>query len=115
MNLSRIYKGGDKDSTSRSDNSVTTDIDTKFAVVEATQLQLQENQCQLGNAMNVLVQNSDTSTLGGGIISPMINTKTVSGGSVPDYSTMMAHNAQLIAALANLQSSAKAGIVHSPV
>ena len=35
-NLSRIYKGGDKGSTSRSVNSVTADIDTKFVVFEAT-------------------------------------------------------------------------------
>ena len=55
--------------------------------------------------MNVLVQNSDTSTLGGGGISPMIDTKTTAGGSVPNYSTMMAQNAQVIAALANLQPS----------
>ena len=55
--------------------------------------------------MNVLVQNSDTSTLGGGGISPMIYTKTSTTGSVPDYTAMMAQNAQLIAALANLQSS----------
>ena len=52
------------------------DIDTKFAAFEATQLQLQENQCQLGDAMNVLVQNSDTSTLGGGGIPHIIDTKT---------------------------------------
>ena len=55
--------------------------------------------------MNVLVQNSDTSTLGGGGIPPMIDTKTTVGGSVPDYSAMMAQNQQLIAALANLQSN----------
>ena len=53
--------------------------------------------------MNVLVQNSDTSTLGGGGIPPMIDTKTTVGGSVPDYSAMIALNQQLIAALANLQ------------
>ena len=57
--------------------------------------------------MNILVQNSDTSTLGGGGIPPMIYTytKTTTIGSVPDYTVMMAQNAQLIAALANLQSS----------
>ena len=55
--------------------------------------------------MNVLVQNSDASTLGGRDISPMIDTKTTAGGSVPDYSAMMAQNTQLIAALVNLQSN----------
>ena len=55
--------------------------------------------------MNVLVQNSDTSTLGGEGILPMIDTKTTLGGSVSDYTAMMAQNAQLIAALANLQYS----------
>ena len=105
VNLSRIYKGGDKGSTSQSANSVTAEIDTKFAAFEATQLQLQENQCQLGDAMNVLVQNNNTLLLGGGGIPPMIDTKTVAGGLVSDYSMMMAQNAQLIAALANLQSS----------
>ena len=34
-----------------------------------------------------------------------IDTKTTVGGSVPDYSAMMAQNQQLIAALANLQSN----------
>ena len=65
-NLSWIYKRGDKGSTTHSANSVTADIDTKFAALEATQLQSQENQCQLGDAMNVLVQNSDALTLDGG-------------------------------------------------
>ena len=55
--------------------------------------------------MNVLVQNSDTSTLGGGGIPPMIDTKTTAGGSVPDYSAMMTQNVQLIAALAILQAN----------
>ena len=35
----------------------------------------------------------------------MINTKTTVGGSVPDYTAMMVQNAQLIAALTNLQTS----------
>ena len=39
--------------------------------------------------MNILVQNSDTLTLGGGGIPPMIDTKTIVGGSVPDYTAMM--------------------------
>ena len=38
VNLSRIYKGGDKGSTSRSANSVTADIDTKFVAFGVTQL-----------------------------------------------------------------------------
>ena len=84
VNLSRIYKGGDKGSTSRSANSVAANIDTRFAASKTTQLQLQENQYQLGDAMNVLVQISYTSTLGGGGIPPMIHTKTTAGGSVPD-------------------------------
>ena len=35
----------------------------------------------------------------------MIDTKTTVGGSVPNYSAMMAQNQQLIATLANLQSN----------
>ena len=48
VELSRIYKGGDNGGTTRSANSATTDdIATQFAAFKATQLELQENQCQL--------------------------------------------------------------------
>ena len=47
--------------------------------------------------MNVLVNNSDTSTLGGEGIPPMIDTKATTVASVLDYTTMMAQNAQIIA------------------
>ena len=43
VTLRRIYKGGDKGSTSRSANSVTTNVATRFAAFEVTQQQLQEN------------------------------------------------------------------------
>ena len=103
-NLSRIYKGGDKGGTTRSANSAT-DLDKRFAAFEATQLTLQENQCQLGDAMNVLVQNSDASTIGGGGIPPVIDTKSTVGGSAADYSAMIAHNRELVAALADLKAN----------
>ena len=80
---SRIYKGGDKGGTTRSANSAT-DLDQRFAAFEAAQQTLQENQCQLGDAMNVFVQNSDASTLGGGGIPPVIDTESTVGGLVAD-------------------------------
>ena len=80
-------------------------MDKRFAAFQATQLTLQENQCQLGDAMNLLVQNSDASTLGGGGIPPVIDTKSTVGGSVADYSAMIAHNRELVAALADLKAN----------
>ena len=80
-------------------------MDKRFAAFEATQLTLQENQCQLGDAMNVLVQNSDASTLVGGGIPPVIDTKSTVGGSVADCSAMIAHNRKLVAALADLKAN----------
>ena len=80
-------------------------MDKKFAAFEATQLQLQENQYQLRDTMNVLVQNSDTSTLGGGGIPPVIVTKSTVGGSVAEYLAMIAHIRELIAALADLKAN----------
>ena len=76
-----------------------------FAAFEATQLQLQENQCQLGDVMNVLVQNSDASTLGGEGIPPIIDTKSIVGGSVTEYSAMIAQNRELMAVLADLKAN----------
>ena len=55
--------------------------------------------------MNVLVQNSDASTLGGGGIPPIIDTKSTVGGSVAEYSAMIAHNRELMAALADLKAN----------
>ena len=52
--------------------------------------------------MNILVNNSDTSSLGGGGIPPRIDTKTITTGSVPDFTAMMAQNAQIIAALGSI-------------
>ena len=102
--LSRIYKGGDKGGTTRSANSAT-DLDKRFAAFEAAQQTLQENQCQLGDAMNVFVQSSDASTLGGGGIPPVIATKSTVGGSVADYSAMIVHNRELVAAIADLKAN----------
>ena len=107
--LSRIYKRGDKGGTTRSAN-LATDLDKRFAAFEAAQQTLQENQCQLGDAMNVFVQNSDASTLGGGGgggggIPPVIDTKSTVGGSVADYSAMIAHNRELVAAIADLEAN----------
>ena len=100
--LSRIYKGGDKGGTTRSANSAT-DLDKRFAAFEAAQQALQENQCQLGDAMNVFVQNSDASTLEGGGIPPVIDTKSTGGET--DYSAMIAHNRELVAAIADLKAN----------
>ena len=55
--------------------------------------------------MNVFVQNSDASTLGGGGIPPVIDTKSTAGGSVADYSAMIAHNRELVAAIADLKAN----------
>ena len=55
--------------------------------------------------MNVLVQNSDASTLGGGSIPPIIDTKSIVGGTVTEYSAMIVQNRELIAALTNLQAN----------
>ena len=44
----------------------------QMTAVEARKIKLQESQCQLGDAINMLV-NSDTLTLGGGV-PPMIDT-----------------------------------------
>ena len=55
--------------------------------------------------MNVFVQNSDASTLGGGGIPPVIDTKSTAGGSVADYSAMIAHNRKLVAAIADLKAN----------
>ena len=56
VELSRIYKGGNKGGTTCSANSVTTEnIATQFTAFKVAQQELQENQCQLGDAMNVLV------------------------------------------------------------
>ena len=54
--------------------------------------------------MNVLVQNSDASTLGGGI-PPVIDTKSTVGGSVTEYSAMIAQNRELMAALSDLKAN----------
>ena len=52
-----------------------------------------------------MVQNSNTSTLGGGGISPIIDTKSTVRGSVTEYSAMIAQNRELTTALANLQAN----------
>lgn len=77
--------------------------------MEARQLKLQESQCQLGDALNMLV-NSDTSTLGGGV-SPMIDTKSVTTATTAgvDLALLMAqtnaNQQQLITAINNMNTN----------